>query len=475
MNYLSSSTQHTTTQPIITTTTHQSSSLSSSPHPLPPLIKLKDFIRTGQGNFLEYLFWTDNTALGDISSRFSILVVFILILLIRKIKYRLIPFFSSIGKELAEKGRQNGKEWVRNPANQIRIEKFGEYCFRLIYHSLLSLYGVYFNFGHYLWSYYKQKEILFDNIQPEIEEEEEYYIWSWSLYPGEAIKPAIAWYFLIQFAYHLEALITQIMISFQASETRAGTGTANNNLNNNSNTPLSSSHNNSSNSSNSSSHRNSYYYNTLLYHLVANVVIFFYSNARFSKFGSFVILLHNISDVPVDLSKLANFMKWKRATVISIIILVFFWCYTRLLIMPSIVYRSVISLNNNIFQQKIMDTEKNAENTNNWYYNNNDDEQQIQQQQELVESRNFLFYYRLFCFFSVGITVIHFAWFIMFLKMSYVLVTNVKEIDVFEEEQEEYYEERKEDAGRGDDLLLSTTTREQEETLEDSERRKKDN
>ena len=56
-----------------------------------------------------------------------------------------------------------------------------------------------------------------------------------------------------------------------------------------------------------------------------------------------VFLVHDISDVPVDLSKLANFLKWKWTTLGFFTVLTVLWLYTRLMIFPFTIYRSLIT------------------------------------------------------------------------------------------------------------------------------------
>ena len=53
--------------------------------------------------------------------------------------------------------------------------------------------------------------------------------------------------------------------------------------------------------------------------------------------------LATVSDVPVDLSKLANFLKWKVTTVVCFGTMVLTWLYTRLYILPVKIYWTVIA------------------------------------------------------------------------------------------------------------------------------------
>ena len=79
-----------------------------------------------------------------------------------------------------------------------------------------------------------------------------------------------------------------------------------------------------------------------IHHVITNMLIMTSSFFRFTRIGSIVFVLHDISDIPVDLSKLANFVKWKIATTSCFITLLIFWVIMRLLILPLVVIKSVL-------------------------------------------------------------------------------------------------------------------------------------
>ena len=56
-----------------------------------------------------------------------------------------------------------------------------------------------------------------------------------------------------------------------------------------------------------------------------------------------VFLVHDISDIPVDLSKLANFLKYKWTTIACFTVLTLTWMYTRLTILPFTIFRCAIT------------------------------------------------------------------------------------------------------------------------------------
>ena len=61
-----------------------------------------------------------------------------------------------------------------------------------------------------------------------------------------------------------------------------------------------------------------------------------------------VFLINDISDVPVDLSKLANFMKWKITTIACFVIMIIVWAITRLGLLPFVVCRSMVFESHNV-------------------------------------------------------------------------------------------------------------------------------
>lgn len=58
--------------------------------------------------------------------------------------------------------------------------------------------------------------------------------------------------------------------------------------------------------------------------------------------GSLVFLVHDLSDVPIDISKLANFVKWKTTTILCFVSMVIMWVITRLIIFPFVIFRSCL-------------------------------------------------------------------------------------------------------------------------------------
>ena len=109
----------------------------------PDLLSYHDFAlqnssRGNVSNLLVYAFQTRDTNLGILSSYEALMALLILVLLLRHIKAMLLPIFQSVGRSLGRAA--HGEEW--DAQNTERITKFGEYVFRLIYHSFISILGL---------------------------------------------------------------------------------------------------------------------------------------------------------------------------------------------------------------------------------------------------------------------------------------------------------------------------------------------
>ena len=145
-----------------------------------------------------YAFHTPSTALGDLTTPTAGAVLLVLVLVWHKIKAVVSPACSNTGRRLAR--RTHGDAWVQAADNQVRIAKFGEYVVRLFYHSAISVYGlVYFfyaNGGTSEWWQTGHTRAVFAG------------------YPNHEILPGLAWYYLLQAAYNLDAFWTLLELSF---------------------------------------------------------------------------------------------------------------------------------------------------------------------------------------------------------------------------------------------------------------------
>jgi len=256
-------------------------------------------------NLSKYAFETPSTALGDMTSTDALVTLFILVLILRQIKNVLCPFFSSIGRNLARS--THGAEWESK--NEEKIIKFGEYLFRLLYHSAVSVFGLWYFLGKPWYAKGGQTDL-------------------WLGYPSHPIETGTTWYYLVQSAYNVDAMASLIQLSFVFK------------LQN----PF---------SSKTKTIQSPLYigwsptcrgdFNEMaIHHVITNLLVIGSSAFRLTRAGSMVFMVHDISDVPVDMSKLANFMKWKIPTIICFVTMVIVWAITRLGILPFVIFKSVL-------------------------------------------------------------------------------------------------------------------------------------
>jgi ceramide synthetase len=307
-----------------------------------------------------YAFETESTSLGVVTSPISLLVLIGLVLVLRSVKSVLIPYFSSLGRRAGR--HTHGLEWEKH--NEIRIVKFGEYVFRLLYHSLISILGVWYFSDKPWWNDDQGGTInLFLN------------------FPNHPIAPGMAWYYLIQSAYNIEAMLSLLELSFslynkfpyiQWSPNVRGD-----------------------------------FREMFVHHLVTNALVIGSSWLRFARIGSMVFLVHDISDIPVDLSKLANFLKWKKATAACFATMVIMWMLLRLGILPFVIFRSVL------FESHLVLVTISA------------------------PVKMYVAYRSMFVWLLSAIIFLHFAWFVMFLQMGYILIFKGEAHDLSEHKKGE--------------------------------------
>jgi len=249
-----------------------------------------------------YLFETNSSALSNLLSPTGLWGVFLLVLLIRAFKSYALPKFQKIGTDLAQKA--HGDSWLEDEENKIRITKFGEYVYRLLYHSTISLVGAYFFWDAPWWNKDQGGTVnLFIN------------------FPSDPVKPSMSWYYLLQASYNVDAMISLLDISFQLNyrskysllPTSIGwASTVRGDFN-----------------------------EMLAHHIVTNALVFLSSYFRQTRIGSMVFWMHDISDVPVDICKLANFVKWHYTTTTAFFLLCAIWFATRLYVLPLTIWKSI--------------------------------------------------------------------------------------------------------------------------------------
>lgn len=336
---------------------------------LPKLTTYDEFLEaTGSTpsaqSLAQFAFETPSTSLADLTTPSSLLTLFVLVMILRLVKAILLPFFSDLGRKAAR--HTHGPTWEKT--NEIRIVKFGEYVFRLLFHSCISLAGIY-----YFWD----KEWWTAGGTPSL----------FLKYPHQEIAPGMVWYYLVQSAYNIDAMVSLLEMSFEVQPNPNGIIPATLGW--------------------SKSVRGDFR-EMFIHHVVTNLLIIGSSFFRFTRVGSMVFLVHDISDVPVDLSKLANFLKWKTTTALCFAAMVFVWCLTRLGALPFVIYKSLIYESWMVCQSGVIDP---------IYY----------------------IHYKPFFVVLVGLLIVlHLAWFTMFLQMGWVLVSKGEAHDLSEHKKGEH-------------------------------------
>ena len=356
----------------------------------------------------QFAFHTSSTSLGTIDTWTSLFAVLVLVIIIRTIKANIIPLFSKFARTVGRK--KHGKEWLQQKSNQMRITKFGEYVFRLCFHSIMSGVGIYLFYDKPYWasvSNFISSTLGISGVGDRLSAEENKMrrMGTKSIhinYPFQPIEAGMAWYYLVQAAYNVEAMISLLEMSICVELQPIiviivdDDDSKNNNNNNKSNTnqqqqlqqqqwqlPLRFRW--------SDSCRGDFR-EMFIHHVFTNLLIFGSSIFRLSYGGSMVFLIHDISDIPVDLSKLANFLKWKTTTTICFLVMCITWVVTRLFLLPCMVWRSMI------YEAWLLCADG------------------------YIPPINYNMYQPLFVFGLGFLILLHFFWFTMFIRMGYVLI-----------------------------------------------------
>jgi hypothetical protein len=267
----------------------------------------------------QYLFETNSTQLSDLTTPTACFVLILLVLLIRSVKSVLLPIFRALGRKAGR--HTHGEQWEK--ANEERIVKFGEYVYRLVYHFMISLYGLYYFRNKEWWAFEGMRHVggikLFQNFQK------------------SPIEPGMSWYYLLQAAYNVDAMVSLLELSV-VMKFRS---------------PFVSSANDGKASRISSKIRSPIrlawsetvrgdFAEMAVHHMATNLLIFGSSLCRMTRGGSMVFLVHDVSDIPVDLSKLANFLKWSVTTIVFFFTMMVSWFVTRLYILPFVIFRALL-------------------------------------------------------------------------------------------------------------------------------------
>lgn len=329
-------------------------------------LESKDDFEDWKTSLYEYAFETPSTSIANLTTPTALGIVSCLVLGIKLFKKVIMPQFQHIGRWLAL--RAHGKEWLGK--NQERIVKFAEYVYRLCYHTFISIVGMYLFWNAPWWN----EELGGPRML--------YTDW-----PTDPIKPSMAWYYILQAAYNVDAMISLLQISFQINVfpkdsilpiTIGWAKTCRGD-----------------------------FAEMMAHHVVTNMLIFSSSYLKQTRIGSMVFLIHDISDVPVDLAKLANFVKWKKGTIGFFFLLCVTWFYTRLYLLPCVVWMSIF-----------------------WHGH--------EVGRGLEHFQVYFYAYQPFFISSLGaLIVLHAVWFSMFIKMGYLLVTKGETHDLTEHKKGE--------------------------------------
>lgn len=285
---------------------------------LPPMLTFAQFLQQQHSDappatlseyltcLYEYAVQTPSTSLGNLATPAAWIVLLGLVVCLRRVKRILLPTFSSMGRAAAR--RTHGVEWEAN--NEERIAKFGEYVFRLVYHSFISIYGV---------AYFWDKEWWAPNGTLSL----------FQGFPNHQVEPGMTWYYLLQAAYNLDALVSLVELSFVWDGGRLSQGKW----------PW-----------RWSPTVRGDFREMMIHHVITNMLVIGSSVCRLTRIGSMVFLVHDLSDVPVDLSKLANFLKWKITTLLCFFTMVAVWLATRLYTLPVTIYGAILTQSQYVVQ-----------------------------------------------------------------------------------------------------------------------------
>jgi hypothetical protein len=312
----------------------------------------------------EYMFQTSSTAFSQLLSPTALGTVAVLVLCFKAVKAVAMPRFQSFGRNVAR--QTHGDAWLAE--NEERVVKFGEYVFRLFFHSFISVVGFYCFWDAPWWEKGGTMSL-------------------YTGFPHDPVTPSMTWYYLLQAGYNVDALISLLQISFQIIFFPKQSAF-----------PISIGWSNTVRGD---------FNEMLAHHFVTNALVFLSSKFCQTRVGSMVFWIHDISDVPVDLCKLANFVKWKISTVVMFLLLLVAWLYCRLLVLPFTIWRS-------IYLEA-------------WGCVYGDEEMNV-----------YFYTFQPAFLLLLGILILlHFVWFSMFIKMLIILATKGETHDMTEHKQGE--------------------------------------
>jgi hypothetical protein len=81
-----------------------------------------------------------------------------------------------------------------------------------------------------------------------------------------------------------------------------------------------------------------------LHHIATCTLYFGYILANFLGIGSIIAFLHDIADIPVQITKFLDALGFKLVTKLSFLIMMIVWFYTRCMILPTLIHFIVTEL-----------------------------------------------------------------------------------------------------------------------------------
>ncbi|XP_027699952.1 ceramide synthase 4-like [Vombatus ursinus] len=190
---------------------------------------------------------------------------------------------------------RQAERWFRRRRNQERpllSKKFSESCSRFLFHSCFSFGGL-FIFCNKTW--FGQPETI------------------WNGYPKQVSCPDLCWWYIFHIVFYFFILLV-LFYNFLIS------------------------------------HRDFYGY--VIHHFVTVTLIFYSYSANLVHIGVLVMLLHDVSDIFLETSKMIAYAKWKQAQNIIFILFGLVFFVSRLIFFPTkVIYNFyyVFQTNNQFF------------------------------------------------------------------------------------------------------------------------------
>ncbi|XP_072457069.1 ceramide synthase 4-like isoform X1 [Notamacropus eugenii] len=165
--------------------------------------------------------------------------------------------------------------WFRHRRNQERpllSAKFSEACWKFIFY-FSSFFGGLLTVYNEPWFW-----------KPEL---------CWDGFPKQALKPAIYWWYLLEFGFYLSLLIT---LSFDIKRKD--------------------------------------FKQQIIHHFSVIILIYFSYCANYIRIGTLVMLIHDVSDIFLEAGKMVNYAQWKNSSEITFVIFTVVFLICRLIFLP---------------------------------------------------------------------------------------------------------------------------------------------